>query len=240
MTPDLPTFVASGGPKAAKVGKSDAVRGRPQASSREMLQEAAFELFLENSYAKTTVEQIANRAGVSRNTFFNYFAGKSDVFWVDLDDSLQLLGAALDRPDAASAGPGDASASAPSSGPASPSAPVMESIHEALLATGRHFGPSRVPWALTQYSLIGSVHELQASAISRLAAHARLLDEYIVRRAPLAGEATARAAAYAILGATIAAAQTWANAGTARGPFEPYLDAALTPVCTAFAPLIDA
>ena len=218
MTPGLPTFAASGREKATKAGKSDAVRGRPQASSREMLQEAAFELFLENSYAKTTVEQIANRAGVSRNTFFNYFAGKSDVFWVDLDDSLALLGDAL-------AGPGAAS--------------VMSSIHEALLETGRHFGPSRVPWALTQYALIGSVHELQSSAITRLTAHARLLDEYIARRAPLAGEATARAAAYAILGATIAAAQTWANAGTMRGGFEPYLDEALTPVCRAFAPLVD-
>jgi AcrR family transcriptional regulator len=230
MNADLPTSAPFRAEKGAKAGKSEGVRGRPQASSREMLQEAAFELFLENSYAKTTVEQIANRAGVSRNTFFNYFAGKSDVFWVDLDDSLALLGDALgsplagtDRPDAASAAP----------------APVMTAIHEALLATGRHFGPSRVPWALTQYSLIGSVHELQASAISRLAAHATLLDEYIVRRAPLAGEATARAAAYAILGATIGAAQTWASAGTARGPFEPYLDEALTPVCRAFAPLID-
>jgi len=221
MTPELPTSAPPGPKKGAFLGKSEhsAVRGRPQASSREMLQEAAFELFLENSYAKTTVEQIANRAGVSRNTFFNYFAGKSDVFWVDLDDSLRLLGDAL-------AVPGTAS--------------VMSSIHEALLATGRHFGPSRVPWALTQYSLIGSVHELQASAISRLAAHARLLDEYIARRAPLAGEAVGRAAAYAILGATIAAAQTWANAGTARGEFEPYLDEALTPVCEAFAPLVDA
>jgi len=244
MTPDLPTFVASGREKATKVGKSEVsgVRGRPQASSREMLQEAAFELFLENSYAKTTVEQIANRAGVSRNTFFNYFAGKSDVFWVDLDDSLALLGEALAQPDGAAHAVSDAGSDAGSdaaSGARAASGSVMQAIHAALLATGRHFGPSRVPWALTQYSLVGSVHELQASAISRLAAHASLLDEYIVRRVPLAGEAVARAAAYAILGATIAAAQTWANAGTSRGPFEPYLDEALTPVCRAFAPLID-
>ena len=218
MNPELPTYAPIRAATGAKVGKSDAVRGRPQASSREMLQEAAFELFLENSYAKTTVEQIANRAGVSRNTFFNYFAGKSDVFWVDLDVSLDLLDAALDQGE-------------PSS--------VMGGIRSALLEVGRHFGPSRVPWALTQYALIGSVHELQASAITRLTAHARLLDEYIVDRAPLAGEANARAAAYAVLGATIAAAQSWANAGTGRGEFEPYLDAALSPVCEAFSRILE-
>ena len=76
-------------------------------------------------------------------------------------------------------------------------------------------------------------------AITRLTAHARLLDEYIVDRAPLAGEANARAAAYAVLGATIAAAQSWANAGTGRGEFEPYLDAALSPVCEAFSRILE-
>ena len=194
-----------------------APRGRPQASSREMLQEAAFELFLENSYAKTTIEQIANRAGVSRNTFFNYFTSKSDVFWVDLDVSLETLTEAL---------------------AASGTSSVMADIRAALLAVSKHFGPAHVPWPLTQYALIGSVNELQASAISRLTAHARLLDEYITRRSPLAGEQTARAAAYAVLGATIAAAQSWAAAGTSRGELEPFLDAALSPICEGFARLL--
>jgi len=200
-----------------------APRGRPQASSREMLQEAAFELFLENSYAKTTIEQIANRAGVSRNTFFNYFTSKSDVFWVDLDVSLETLTEAL----AAGRTSSDTGTSS-----------VMADIHAALLAVSKHFGPAHVPWPLTQYALIGSVNELQASAISRLTAHARLLDEYITRRSPLAGDQTARAAAYAVLGATIAAAQSWAAAGTSRGELEPYLDAALTPICEGFARLL--
>ena len=206
-----------------------APRGRPQASSREMLQEAAFELFLENSYAKTTIEQIANRAGVSRNTFFNYFTSKSDVFWVDLDVSLETLTEAL-------AAGGTSSDTGTPSVSGTPS--VMADIRAALLAVSKHFGPAHVPWPLTQYALIGSVNELQASAISRLTAHARLLDEYITRRSPLAGEQTARAAAYAVLGATIAAAQSWAAAGTSRGELEPFLDAALSPICEGFARLL--
>jgi len=70
-------------------------RGRPLASSPEMLQEAALELFVEQTYAKTTIEEITQRAGVSRATFFNYFPAKSDVFWVDLDDALRRLSGVL-------------------------------------------------------------------------------------------------------------------------------------------------
>ena len=53
-----------------------------------MLAEAAAELFLEQTYAGTTIEDIAQRAGVSRATFFNYFAAKSDLLWVEVDESL--------------------------------------------------------------------------------------------------------------------------------------------------------
>ncbi|MGV8884833.1 MAG: TetR family transcriptional regulator [Microbacteriaceae bacterium] len=195
------------------------VRGRPLSSSRAMLQEAAFELFLENSYAGTTVDHIAQRAGVSRNTFFNYFPSKSDVFWVDLDESLDVFIVTLRM------APADA--------------PVMSSIRDALLAVARDFGPARVPWALTQYALIGSVHELQASAMARLALQARVLGEFLDDRLTPLNRGLGRAASYAAFGAAVAAAQEWADAGTARGELEPYLDAAVTPVCAGFQAAID-
>ncbi|MDO4918990.1 TetR/AcrR family transcriptional regulator [Kocuria sp.] len=40
---------------------------------------AALRLFEERGYAETTVTQIAQAAGVSRGTFFNYFTGKEAV-----------------------------------------------------------------------------------------------------------------------------------------------------------------
>ena len=190
-------------------------RGRPPASSREMLQEAAFKLFLENSYAGTSIDQITQRAGVSRNTFFNYFAGKSDVFWVDLDETLGQLAAELRR--------------------ASPDTPAMRAVADAIVSLGRNFGPSRVPFALTQYLLIGSVHELQASALMRFTRQAKVLCDFLDPKDPL----LARAAAYAALGATVAAAQAWAAAGTARGDLESYLNTALTPVVDGFQTAFD-
>ena len=59
--------------------------GRPRATSREVLSEAACELFLEKGYDATSVSDITRRAGVSRSSFFNYFSAKSDVLWSGLD-----------------------------------------------------------------------------------------------------------------------------------------------------------
>lgn len=64
-------------------------RGRPQASSRETLADAACELFLEQGYEATTVAHITKRAGVSRSTFFNYFDGKAATIWFALDEHLE-------------------------------------------------------------------------------------------------------------------------------------------------------
>ena len=193
-------------------------RGRPQVSSREMLQDAAFELFLENSYAKTTVEQITQRAGVSRATFFNYFPAKSDVFWVELDRALDRLGAELNT--------------ATERRSAIDNVTALEAVLDAILAVGSEFGPDRVPFALTQHELVGSIHDLQASALTRFTHQAEIVTRFLSQHG--LDPATAQAAAYACLAATIAGAQTWASAGTVRGALEPYLRDAVGPVITGF------
>ena len=47
---------------------------------------AAFALFDERGYDSTTVDQIAERAGISRSTFFRMFASKEDVIFPDHDE----------------------------------------------------------------------------------------------------------------------------------------------------------
>jgi AcrR family transcriptional regulator len=54
-------------------------RWEPNASGR--LTEAAMALFAERGYAKTTVEDIAARAGLTERTFFNHFADKREVLF---------------------------------------------------------------------------------------------------------------------------------------------------------------
>jgi AcrR family transcriptional regulator len=54
-------------------------RWEPNASGR--LTEAAMALFAERGYAKTTVEDIAARAGLTERTFFNHFSDKREVLF---------------------------------------------------------------------------------------------------------------------------------------------------------------
>lgn len=196
-------------------------RGRPHASSCQMLQEAAFDLFLENGYTGTTITQITQRAGVSRATFFNYFPAKSDVFWIDLDDALARLPQELAATDARD--------------------PVMHAMCSAIVRASTSLGPGNVPWALTHLSMIGSIGELQSSAMSRLASQARVLNEFITRRLGHDSESAllAHAASFAAIGAVIAAAQAWASASTKRGELAPYLSAALSPLCAGVQGAID-
>ena len=84
---------------------SDARAGRPRASSRETLAEAACELFLEKGYEATSIVDIAQRAGVSRSSFFNYFASKSDVLWSGLDARIATASVALASLGTAADGP---------------------------------------------------------------------------------------------------------------------------------------
>jgi len=190
-------------------------RGRPPTSSREILQDAAFELFLENSYPKTTVDQIARRAGVSRATFFNYFPTKSDVFWVELDEALELLTKRLQR---------DRTEGAFADG--------LQKLQSSLVAVASQMGADRVPFALTQGELLGSTSDLQASALGRFGTMAALMTDFLEsHNMPLA---TARAAAYACLAASVSAAREWAEAGTSRQGLQAYLIAAIDPVLKGF------
>ncbi|GAA2582082.1 TetR/AcrR family transcriptional regulator [Winogradskya consettensis] len=53
------------------------VRWEPDAYGR--LRDAALSLFVEQGFEKTTVAQIAERAGLNRRTFFHHFADKREV-----------------------------------------------------------------------------------------------------------------------------------------------------------------
>src|SRR5690349_9069294 len=65
--------------------------GRPRATSRRTLERIALELFSEQGFDATTVEQISERAGVSRRTFFRYFDSKAAVLWSEFDHEVETL-----------------------------------------------------------------------------------------------------------------------------------------------------
>jgi AcrR family transcriptional regulator len=177
-----------------------------------MIEDAAAELFLEQTYDGTTIEQIAQRAGVSRNTFFNYFGAKSDVLWVDLDAIIDRLAGALAE------SPREVS--------------VIEAVRSSLVRVTSEHPADRVPWALTQVDLMQTQSELRASAMTRFLRASELLETFIESRE---SRVPGRVFSYAVLGAAVGAAAGWIGAGISRGPLVEYVEPAIVPVCAGFA-----
>lgn len=59
-------------------------RWQPDAVGR--LQAAAFDLFAEQGFERTTIEEISRRAGLTKRSFFNHFADKREVLFGPLSD----------------------------------------------------------------------------------------------------------------------------------------------------------
>jgi AcrR family transcriptional regulator len=67
-------------------------------SARDRLARAAFALFDEQGYEQATVEDIAERAGLGRTTFFRYYRSKEDVIFPDHDHMLEQVRSRLRAP----------------------------------------------------------------------------------------------------------------------------------------------
>ena len=115
--------------------------GRPRVSSRDVLEEAATELFLEQGYADTSVDDISARAGVSRATFFNYFPAKVDVLLVGVDRALDALEHELS---------------------------LGATLSDALMAVAQHATRADIPLLVKQADTMGAAHEVEAALATRM------------------------------------------------------------------------
>ncbi|MFG2596231.1 TetR family transcriptional regulator [Streptomyces sp. NPDC048462] len=66
---------------------------------RDVLAEAAFGLFMERGFERTTVDDIVARAGVGRRSFFRYFPSKEDAVFPDHERCLADMTAFLEAAD---------------------------------------------------------------------------------------------------------------------------------------------
>ncbi|WP_092965616.1 TetR/AcrR family transcriptional regulator [Agromyces sp. CF514] len=194
--------------------------GRPRASSRRTLEDAASELFLEQGYARTTIDQIAQRAGVGRNTFFNYFAAKSDLLWLDADETIAALPGILER------APEDVHPS--------------DALEHALTALAARHPHGAVPIALSQREPMATYDEFLSAGLGRYLAVGHALAAFLTERVDDRVDPTiVRAAANAATAAAATAAGGWALKGVERGDLAAEVARAAGPVCRGFATLLD-
>ncbi|MFT4011335.1 MAG: TetR family transcriptional regulator [Nocardioidaceae bacterium] len=86
------------------VETSGALRGVARQAVRDEVLRHAWRLFIDQGFEATTVEQVAEAAGMSRRTFFRYFANKDELILARLVEAGHRVAAALEaRPPAESA-----------------------------------------------------------------------------------------------------------------------------------------
>ena len=162
--------------------------GRPAATTAHALAAVAQRLFLDSGFDATSVDDIAAAAGISRRTFFRYFATKADVLFAESQEELRRFRAALrDAP---------------------PSRPCRQVIAEAVVHA-LHHEPADRAWALQRTQVIRQVPALQAHVyVVLLAEWIQITRDHVQGRHPDRNE-FAVATAHAVPAALVAAHTYW-------------------------------
>lgn len=170
-------------------GTGSARTGRPRATSRAVLERLGFELFAQRGFDGTTVDDIADAAGIGRRTFFRYFASKNDLVWGDFEEQLVRLDALLAAAD--------------------PDAPMMDAVREVVVEFNR-FDPAVVPWHRQRMALILRVPTLQADSAVRYTSWRALVTEFAARRLDRpVSDLLPRLIGSTVLAACVAAYEQW-------------------------------
>ncbi|SEH63825.1 DNA-binding transcriptional regulator, AcrR family [Mycolicibacterium rutilum] len=128
------------------------VRWQPNARGR--LEEAALELYAENGFDRTTVAEIAERAGLTERTFFRHFADKREVLFSGQDALVDILSkTVVEAPDSLS---------------------PLAAVGAGLIAVGAQFD-DRHELARRRQQIIDATPALQERELSKLAALADAL-----------------------------------------------------------------
>lgn len=162
-------------------------RGRPAVTTPHQLAAIAQQLFVTRGFDETSIDDIADAAGIGRRTFFRYFATKADVLFVESPDELRRLQDALAR--------------------ASVGAPFCRVVENAVVEALRP-APGDREWALQRAQIILSVPALLAHAAVVFARWRGAASDYARLRFP-GNELFAVAVGHAVLAATLAAHEHW-------------------------------
>lgn len=125
--------------------------GRWAPGARGRLTQAAYELFAERGYERTTVAEIAERAGLTERTFFRYFTDKREVLF---DGAATLRDLML-----------KAVAEAP------PEASPMDAVAAGLVAIGEAFPAENLASSRERQALIDAHADLRERELIKMAGY---------------------------------------------------------------------
>jgi AcrR family transcriptional regulator len=184
----------------------------------DRLVDAAFELFAERGYDHTTVDDIAERATVSRTTFFRYYRSKDDVIFPAHDE---LIAAVQQR--------------LATSSDSTAIVAVADAVRLVLLHYIEEGDRARLRYALTS-----KVAALRDREIASAARYQRLFREFIANwMGPSASSALrAELMAAAVVAAHNHVLRRWLR-GDATEPVAE-IDQAMTQVVDLFSPAVNA
>jgi len=136
--------------------------GRWEPDARERLVRAALDLFSEQGYENTAVAQIAERAGLTKSTFFRHFRDKREVLFGGQDVLAELMvGAIAGTP--AEAGP-------------------LVAVEAALVATAETFTDERRAHGPQRLAVIAGNDELRERSALKMVGFAVAMTDALKRR----------------------------------------------------------
>lgn len=158
-------------------------------TTRFEIEHIALEMFSEQGFENTTVDDIAHAAGIGRRTFFRYYASKNDVAWGAFDEQLVRMRAVL------AAQPAEL--------------PVVECLRRAVLEFN-HVEPDEQPWHRRRLRLLLRTPALQAHSTLRYASWRQVVADFVAeRRGEPASELIPQSLGHACLGVCLAAYERW-------------------------------
>ncbi|MFD0025027.1 TetR family transcriptional regulator [Streptomyces sp. NPDC058382] len=160
---------------------------------RDVLAEAAFGLFMERGFERTTVDDIVARAGVGRRSFFRYFPSKEDAVFPDHERCLADMIAFLEE-----AGDGD----------------PVDTVCDAARLVLRMYA-ANPEFSVQRYRLTREVPGLRTYELSFVRRYERTLSGYLQRHGASTRDAALRAE---VIAASVVAAhnnglRSWLRSG---------------------------
>ncbi len=170
-------------------GEAVARLGRQPVTSVHELSHIALQLFIDNGFDATTVDDVARAAGIGRRTFFRYFSSKNDLPWGEFDALIEAMRRHL-------AGVDDA-------------IPLGAALRDAVLDFNR-YPADELPYHRERMTLLLTVPTLVAHSTLRFERWRQAIAEFAARRLGSDPRDLApQAIGWASLGASLSAYESW-------------------------------